>query len=86
MSNVTLTTKQRNKIKRSVKALNDVRQELQKDNADCDVQWYLEDSDNLNLMSGDPHDDSGRSEGGHGRRQDRVIDTFYLELSSGGGW
>ena len=78
---IELTSKQRNKIKRAVKALNDVRRELENENGDCDVQWYLEDNDNLNLMSGNSHDGNGSAS-----RQDRVIDTFYLESSSGGGW
>mgnify|MGYP003653423860 CR=1 FL=1 len=82
---IELTSKQRNKIKRAVKSLNDVRQELDDDNSDCEVQWYLEDCGNLNLMSGDSHDDTGLGTG-HGRRQDLVIDRFDLEYSSGGGW
>jgi hypothetical protein len=84
MIEIILTNKQRSKISRAIKALNDVRQELQNENGDCDVQWYLEDSDNLNLMSGDPHDETG---GNHGcSRQDRVIALFELDMSSGGGW
>jgi hypothetical protein len=82
MSNITLTTKQRSKIKRAIKALNDVRQELQNENGDCEVQWYLEDSGNLNLMTGDSHDFSGDCDS----RQDRVIGLFELDMSSGGGW
>tara|TARA_B110000902_G_C14243073_1_gene563211 strand:- start:930 stop:1187 length:258 start_codon:yes stop_codon:yes gene_type:complete len=85
MSNITLTTKQRSKIKRAIKSLNDVRQELQNENGDCEVQWYLEDSDNLNLMSGESHEFSPDTVDDDSR-QDRVIDTFYLEMSSGGGW
>ena len=81
---ILLTSKQRNKIKRAIKALNDVRQELQSDNADCEIQWYLEDNDNLNLMTGESHDESGCNDGAQMR--DRVIDVFYLEYSSGGGW
>ena len=78
---ILLTSKQRNKIKRAVKALNDVRRELQSENDECDIQWYLEDNDNLNLMAGNSHDGNGSES-----RRDRVIDTFYLEASSGGGW
>lgn len=80
---IILTIKQRNKINRAVKALNDVREELQCENPDNNINWYLEDSSNLNLMSGDSHDNEGiRSIA----RQDRVIDTFSLWNSSGGGW
>jgi hypothetical protein len=82
MSEITLTSKQKNKISRAVKALNDVRQGLQNDNGDCEVQWYLEDSNNLNLMSGASHNFDGDNDA----RQDRVISTFELDMSSGGGW
>ena len=80
---IELTSKQRNKIKRAVKSLNDVRQELDCDNSDCEVQWYLEDCGNLNLMSGDSHEGSGN---GDTSRRDRVIATFDLDSSGGGGW
>jgi hypothetical protein len=84
MTDITLTTKQRNKIKRAIKALNDVRQELQNQNGDCDIQWYLEDSGNLNLMSGDSHDEDGGN--GETSRQDRVIALFDLDNAGGGAW
>ena len=80
---ILLTSKQRSKIKRAVKALNDVRREIENENGDCDVQWYLEDCGNLNLMSGDSHEGNGN---GNTSRQDRVIALFDLEYSSGGGW
>ena len=80
---ILLTSKQRNKINRAIKALNDVRKELDNDNGDCDVQWYLEDCGNLNLMSGDSHEGIGN---GDTSRQDRVIATFNLDSSGGGGW
>jgi hypothetical protein len=86
MSVITLTTKQRSKIKRAIKALNDVRRELQNDNNDCDVQWYLEDSGNLNLMSGDSHDETSGSGYGDTSRQDRVIAIFDLDNAGGGAW
>jgi hypothetical protein len=86
MSDVVLTTKQRNKIARAVKALNDVRREIDSENSDCDVQWYLENSGNLNLMSGDSHDDDSGSGYGDTSRQDRVIALFDLHMASGGGW
>jgi hypothetical protein len=82
---ILLTSKQRNKINRAIKALNDVRRELDNENGDCDMQWYLEDCGNLNLMTGDSHDDTGHGTG-YGRRQDLVIAMFDLEYSSGGGW
>ena len=81
---ILLTSKQRNKIKRAIKALNDVRRELQSENGECEIQWYLEDSNNLNLMSGDSHNETRRNNGAP--MKDRVIDLFYLEMSSGGGW
>jgi hypothetical protein len=81
---IELTTKQRSKILRAVKSLNDVRRELQNGNRDCDVQWYLEDSGNLNLMSGDSHDEDGGN--GDTSRQDRVIALFNLDSAGGGAW
>ena len=83
---ILLTSKQRGKIKRAVKALNDVRRELDNENGDCNVQWYLENSGNLNLMSGDSHDETSGSGYGDTSRQDRVIALFDLEYSGGGGW
>jgi hypothetical protein len=85
MSNITLTTKQRSKIKRAIKALNDVRQELQNENGDCEVQWYLEESGNLNLMSGDSHVFSN-CDVDEDSRQDRVIELFEFENATGGAW
>lgn len=80
MSELSLTRKQHNKIKRAVKALNDVRKELQVDNSDYDINWYLEDCGNLCIMEGESHDDKGET------RQDRIISIYDLEYSSGGGW
>jgi len=58
VSDIELTIKQHRKIKNAVKALNDVRDELQRENPDYYLNWYLEDGDNLNLMEGDSHDTS----------------------------
>ena len=80
MSDVQLTAKQRNKINRAVKALNDAKEELQSENPGHYINWYLEDSNNLNLMEGHSHDEQGRDQ------QDRVIEHFILDSSSGGGW
>lgn len=81
MNTIELTTKQRSKIKRCVKGLNDVLVELQQENPDSDIHWYLQDSDNLNLMSEpshtEPHQDPNH---------DGVIELFDLKNSSGGGW
>ena len=81
MADTELTTKQSGKIRRAVKALNDVRRELQNDNPDKDIQWYLEGSDNLNLMEGESHSDRFNT-----ANQDAVIELFQLDCSSGGGW
>lgn len=81
MSNIELTTKQRSKINRAIKALNDTRKEVQNENPDIEIHWYLEGKDNLNLVRGNTH------EGINGDAQyDNVIDLFYLDNSSGGGW
>lgn len=80
MAEIILTKSQLRKIKTSVKALNDVRQELQSENPNFNINWYLEDSGNFCLMEDETHDDDGNA------RQDRVIEIFNLDNSSGGGW
>ncbi len=85
MTSIVLTPKQRAKIKRAVKALNDVRKEVEQTNK-CEpegILWYLEDSENLNLMDGMSHDNGVY---GEPSRQHAVIDVFNLDKSSGGGW
>ncbi len=85
MTDIVLTPKQKAKIKRAVKALNDVRKEVEQTN-NCEpegILWYLEDSENLNLMDGMSHDNSTY---GEPSRQDAVIDVFNLDKASGGGW
>lgn len=44
------------------------------------ANWYLEDSGNLNLMSDESHDSSGRA------RKDHVLHRSNLNRSGGGGW
>ena len=76
---ILLTSKQRNKIKRAVKALNDVRRELEQENPENVISWYHE-SGNLNLIDGETHKPNGDA------NQDSVIDLFTLDRSDGGGW
>jgi ferric iron reductase protein FhuF len=80
MSKLTLTKAQLKKIQSAVKALNDVRQELQDENIDFNINWYLEDSENLFLMECESHDADGNP------MQDGVIEVFRLRMASGGGW
>lgn len=80
MADVVLTPAQRRKLKMAVTALNDVRRELQQDNPDHYINWYLEESDGLNLMEGDSHDRDGVAQ------MDKVIESFSLDYSAGGGW
>ncbi len=85
MTDIVLTPKQKSKIKRAVKALNDVRKEVEQTN-ECEpegILWYLEDSGNLCLMDGLSHDSD---QYGDPPRQHAVIDIFDLDKSSGGGW
>ena len=81
MAKIKLTIKQRNKIKRAVKSLNEVLDEIQVDNPDKYINWYLEDTANFNLMEGDSHTGDSQSP-----NTDAVIECFDLELASGGGW
>lgn len=80
MATVTITARQKAKIEKAIKALNDVRSEIQFKNPDNDIQWYLEDCGNLHLMEGDTHNNLGNAQ------KDRVITHDILENSSGGGW
>lgn len=81
MADIELSQAQKRKITSAVKALNKVRAELQTENPDYDINWYLEDCGNLNLLEGDSHDLlDGRA------AQDNVIAVYDLEYSSGGGW
>jgi hypothetical protein len=84
MAEINLTKAQKDKITKAIKALNDVRKELQKQNPDKDINWYLEDSDNLNLMEEESHKESGGN--GFNANYDAIIHTFNLDNSSGGGW
>ena len=81
MSDIELTAKQSRKITRAVKALNDVRQEIQSENPDININWYLEDSDNLNLMGGETHSFDMEDS-----LQENVIELFWLHNATGGGW
>ena len=77
-----LTAKQRNKIKRAVKALNDARQELQEQYPDEYFNWYLEDCGNLCLMKGWTHDDDHNSS----PLFENIVEVYDFEMASGGGW
>jgi hypothetical protein len=80
MAKVKITARQKAKIQKAVEALNDVRADIQSKNPDHDINWYLEDCGNFNLMENPSHDEN------HKARQDRVILHSQLEESSGGGW
>ena len=82
MSEFEITSRQRATITRAVNSLNKARRELEVANPEApNVNWYLEDSNNLNLMSDDSHT-------GHngGANIDAVMETWNLERASGGGW
>lgn len=80
MSDIQLTTKQASKVERAIKALNDVRREVEKTSG-TSITWYLEDSENLHLMEGESHDDQMGS-----ARYDAIIESYCLDNSGGGGW
>ncbi|EKP0311728.1 hypothetical protein JE959_001754 [Aeromonas veronii] len=80
MAKTVLTIAQKNKIEMAVAALNEVTKELQEQNPDCYINWYLEDNDNLNLMEEDSHGDDGAAQ------KNKVIELFSLDNSSGGNW
>lgn len=81
MSEFELSKKQKAKISRAIKSLNDVRREFEIDNPDApSVSWYLEDSENLNFMSDASHDDKGNA------NYDAVLGLWNLDGADGGGW
>ena len=82
MSDVSLSKKQVARIKRLVTGLNNVRKEIQLENPDHCINWYLEDCGNLNLLKGESHS------GGYGAEAlyENVLLTVDLEESAGGGW
>ncbi|MEM0550447.1 MULTISPECIES: hypothetical protein [Aeromonas] len=79
MADIVLTPAQSRMLSKAVATLNEVLHQLQLENPDCNINWYLE-SGALHLMGGDSHDDDGRA------RQDLVIETFTLDKADGGGW
>ena len=82
MSEFNITPAQKAAITRAVNSLNKVRAELEKANPDCDVNWYLEDTANLHLMSGESHKDDAWGSPNH----DAVEGYWSFEQASGGGW
>lgn len=82
MADIKLTPAQKRKINSAVKALNKVRDDLQRENPEYYINWYLEDCGNLNLLEGDSHDVEDRGSAQEGV----IIETFDLEDSNGGGW
>lgn len=80
MNDIELTAKQRARINRAIKALNEVRLEISTENNHANINWYLEGLSNLNLMNGYTHDNRGHP------RHEGVIELFHLDSASGGGW
>ena len=82
MTEVELTSKQQAKIKRAIKALNDVRKEIELENKESDIGWYLEGSGSLHLTNGETHDWKNEAE----PLQESILASFELDKSGGGGW
>ncbi len=83
MVDIKLTPAQKRKINSAVKALNKVRSDLQRENPEYYINWYLEDCGNLNLLEGDSHD---LADTYGAASQNNIIETFDLDHSGGGGW
>ena len=84
-TDIVLTKKQINKVKRALKALEEVRHEVESEIESPEfnrVNWYLEDSCNLCLMDGESHTDERNGNA----RQDFAIHRFDFTNASGGGW
>ncbi len=80
-SKIELTTKQRSKARRALKALMDIRDEVQEANPDNEVFWYYEGDGNFHLMDGPTHlgmDGIPNFDG--------IIETIPVIHFDGGGW
>jgi hypothetical protein len=74
----TLTPKHRKKYKKICADMQSLLDDISEYIPDVNI--YIEDSGNWNLMNGDSHDDEGSP------RRDRVIENCSVFQSSGGGW
>jgi hypothetical protein len=83
MSDIELTTKQRNKIKRALKSLESVRDEVAKENPDNTISWYISSGGNVHLMDGETH---GDYKSNHEALYDNVIDDFCISHEDHGDW
>lgn len=75
-----LTVKQSKKIGRAIKALNEVMEEVRLKYEDAN--YYIEDSDNFNVMSGSSHTEDSRMD----PLEDNVMEHYFLWHSGGGAW
>ncbi len=82
MADIELTPAQKRKITSAIKSLNKVREELQRENPDYYINWYLEDCGNFHLLEGDSHDEENYGDS----QSDKSIEVWDLRHSTGGGW
>ena len=81
LTTVELTTKQSNKVKRAMKALDDVWEEVAKENPDLpELHWYVEAEGSLNLMSEYSNDMK------YGGGYDHIIENWNFRHLDCGGW
>ncbi|MFA5071089.1 MAG: hypothetical protein WC511_01810 [Candidatus Pacearchaeota archaeon] len=65
-------------IEKHIAGLNKAMEELRK--IYPKANYYLEDSDNFNVMIGDTHDEKDKP------LHENVLKLFFLHYSGGGGW
>ena len=76
---LTLTIKQSNKVKRALKALEEVRGEID-GLSENDVIWYFEAEGSIYLMDGDTHDSAESA------NHSMIIGSWSLPNYDCGGW
>lgn len=82
MSKIKLTPAEHKKIEKHVSGLNRILEDLQKKYPDFEMNWYLEDAGNFNLMSSESHAGNGSCN----PRYENIVDCYTLNNASGGGW
>lgn len=76
---IQLTKAERAKIDKAINTLNEVLSSLQEKHPETDMNWFLHDMENLNLMQGPSHIKDRPN-------RDAVVGKWFLMGASGGAW
>lgn len=78
MAEVELTSSQYNKLKRAFSTINQIRNEIQRDNPKRNISWYD--------VMGTVHLLDDKSQGNEGKDTNDIVDTFYINNCDCGDW